>query len=603
MRRIPFAQLFILLILMIEIVIFVDGMFQKKKDPVEKDNFQFEEIEYDDATEKKDMEKAMKIRDTHFWRELMEKCFPLNTRNPDLRTPVDNGFGISEEKLIQIEKFWENMALSADAYVKKWENEVKEFAKMAAYEKWIKPTLLVKGRDPKIVAIECLSQWIKLQNKNLTGQQKLEIVKQAHEQCAKKLYDIVIQNALDWSPICKTDPELTKKFIEILKNKDSRNEKSLYEQLETIVVQHQDIEKIKNVEKKERMKFEGICGVLFELYKDEIHIPMIEKHPEEMKQFPAIDPCEEAKLKPRFLVEKGEFQLSSAMEAIKAVYRLLFKWGNGNCLKIQRTSPPYPAGALLDQPSGQQFHRQCTACYWSRPRHEVCSFTAHSDALSVNIGTLTSAQKDAITAAVQSAVEADIPWVLDPVAVGQALPFRSQFAVELINQWHPTAIRANGSEVMALATMLKQPSGGKIGTDICGKGPDSKVESAAAIGHAKDLALYSGSVVAMTGKNDFIVDPSNPSLMIQLGNGHPLMTKVTGIGCALSASVAAFLALAKSDEHKRRIACLTALVVSSVAGELAAAESRGPGTFAVAYLDKLASISEEDLEKRFKILN
>ncbi|KAL3077822.1 hypothetical protein niasHS_011625 [Heterodera schachtii] len=234
---------------------------------------------------------------------------------------------------------------------------------------------------------------------------------------------------------------------------------------------------------------------------------------------------------------------------------------------------------------------------------EVCSFAAYSDALSVNLGTLTSAQKLAIKAAVKSAVEADIPWVLDPVAVGQALPFRSQFAVELINQWHPTAIRANGSEVMALATMLKQPSGGKIGTDICGKGPDSKVESAAAIGHAKDLALSSGSVVAMTGKKDFIVDPSCPSLMIQLDNGHPLMTKVTGIGCALSASVAAFLALAKSDEHKRRIACLTALAVSSVAGELAAAESRGPGTFAVAYLDKLASISEDDLEKRLKILN
>ncbi|KAL3077824.1 hypothetical protein niasHS_011627 [Heterodera schachtii] len=112
-----------------------------------------------------------------------------------------------------------------------------------------------------------------------------------------------------------------------------------------------------------------------------------------------------------------------------------------------------------------------------------------------------------------------------------------------------------------------------------------------------------GSVVAMTGTDDFVVDPSCPSLMIQLDNGHPLMTKVTGIGCALSASVAAFLALAKSDEHKRRIACLTALAVSSVAGELAADESRGPGTFAVAYLDKLASISEEDLEKRLKILN
>ncbi|KAL3109262.1 hypothetical protein niasHT_010526 [Heterodera trifolii] len=45
------------------------------------------------------------------------------------------------------------------------------------------------------------------------------------------------------------------------------------------------------------METEQMFGVLFELYKNEIHHPMIEKHPEEMKQFPAMDPCEEAKLK------------------------------------------------------------------------------------------------------------------------------------------------------------------------------------------------------------------------------------------------------------------------------------------------------------------
>ncbi|KAL3122811.1 hypothetical protein niasHT_009102 [Heterodera trifolii] len=42
---------------------------------------------------------------------------------------------------------------------------------------------------------------------------------------------------------------------------------------------------------------ENMLSVLLMLYKDEIQLPMMEKHPEEMKQFLAMDPCEEAKLK------------------------------------------------------------------------------------------------------------------------------------------------------------------------------------------------------------------------------------------------------------------------------------------------------------------
>ncbi|KAI3410928.1 hypothetical protein GPALN_003010 [Globodera pallida] len=40
-------------------------------------------------------------------------------------------------------------------------------------------------------------------------------------------------------------------------------------------------------------------------------------------------------VKPKFLVEKGELQLSSAMEAIKSVYRDLFRWGQGSGLSFK----------------------------------------------------------------------------------------------------------------------------------------------------------------------------------------------------------------------------------------------------------------------------
>lgn len=53
--------------------------------------------------------------------------------------------------------------------------------------------------------------------------------------------------------------------------------------------------------------------------------------------------------------------------------------------------------------------------------------------------------------------DADVPWVLDPVAVGCSLPYRSEFALELCRAEEcrrPTVIRANASEVMALTAML-----------------------------------------------------------------------------------------------------------------------------------------------------
>uniref|UniRef100_A0A183BWF2 hydroxyethylthiazole kinase n=1 Tax=Globodera pallida TaxID=36090 RepID=A0A183BWF2_GLOPA len=106
-----------------------------------------------------------------------------------------------------------------------------------------------------------------------------------------------------------------------------------------------------------------------------------------------------------------------------------------------------------------------------------------------------------------SAIESGRPWVLDPVAVGHTLPFRSQFAVELIREWHPTAIRANASEVMALDGMLRRAADdvehGMPADGGAGRGPDSKVESSAAVEHAKNLALCSESLVAMTGQQDF----------------------------------------------------------------------------------------------------
>ena len=69
------------------------------------------------------------------------------------------------------------------------------------------------------------------------------------------------------------------------------------------------------------------------------------------------------------------------------------------------------------------------------------------------------------------------------------------------------------------------------------------------------------------------------------------MTRVTATGCALSAVIGAYAALTPD----RFTATLAALEAYAIAGEIAARESAGPGSFRVAFLDRLAGIATDDL--------
>ena len=82
------------------------------------------------------------------------------------------------------------------------------------------------------------------------------------------------------------------------------------------------------------------------------------------------------------------------------------------------------------------------------------------------------------------------------------------------------------------------------------------------------------TVIGLTGERDFVSDGTR---LATVANGDPLMAKVTAMGCAGSALVAAFLAV----ESDAWLATTAALIAFGVAGEVAAARARGPGSFAV----------------------
>ncbi len=199
---------------------------------------------------------------------------------------------------------------------------------------------------------------------------------------------------------------------------------------------------------------------------------------------------------------------------------------------------------------------------------EVGEFAAFTDALVINIGTLQPAWIASMQLAASTARDAGKPWVLDPVACG-ATTLRTRAATDLL-ALKPTIIRGNAGEILALAGASGAAS----------KGVDSLAGSGAAIDAGKALARSSGAVVAITGVTDYVTDGHD---VVAVAGGHALMPLSTAIGCALTATVAAFATVASPFE-----AAVAALSAYAAAGSLAGERCpNGPGHFPAELCDAL----------------
>lgn len=212
---------------------------------------------------------------------------------------------------------------------------------------------------------------------------------------------------------------------------------------------------------------------------------------------------------------------------------------------------------------------------------EAGAFARVAGGVLVNLGTPYPDTAQAMNAAVMGAESAGTPWVLDPVAAG-ALEWRTALAHELIESHAPAIIRGNASEVMALA--------GGLG----GRGVESIDTPEAALEAATGLAQKHDTVVAVSGEVDHLTDGSR---VLRVANGHPLLTRVTGGGCALGALMAGFAAVV--DDALLAAAAATATL--TVAADGAAREAAGPGTFAVALLDHLDALTPRQLGARVRL--
>lgn len=212
---------------------------------------------------------------------------------------------------------------------------------------------------------------------------------------------------------------------------------------------------------------------------------------------------------------------------------------------------------------------------------EVEEMVSLASALVVNIGTLSEKWIEAMYLAGGRAKKMGIPVVLDPVGAG-ATEFRTKTTNSIIREIKPQIIRGNGSELLAIAQ-----------TGFTTKGVDSTATSETALEAAKDLAKNTGSVVSISGKNDYVTD-GNETCTIK--RGHPLMGRVTGTGCIATALTAAFSGI---NPHYFT-AATEAMVIMGMAGEMAAEESDAPGTFSIKFLDALYKIDGKQIKKRWE---
>jgi len=198
---------------------------------------------------------------------------------------------------------------------------------------------------------------------------------------------------------------------------------------------------------------------------------------------------------------------------------------------------------------------------------EIGSFVAGADALLVNLGTFDRERDLATDIAIDAAACADIAWVLDPVFVDRSAA-RAELARTLIARG-PQAIRLNAAEFSALS----------------GHAPTQEELAA--------FARATRAVVGLSGATDWVADGRR---FAAIGNGHALMAKVTAMGCAVSALVAACLGV----ERDAWLATAGALAIVGVAGELAGETASGPGSFAVGFLDALFNLDAQTLVARAK---
>ena len=221
---------------------------------------------------------------------------------------------------------------------------------------------------------------------------------------------------------------------------------------------------------------------------------------------------------------------------------------------------------------------------------EVEEITSVCNGLTINIGTLNSRTVKSMMLAGKRANALAHPVLLDPVGVG-ASALRTRTAIKLLETVRFTAVRGNISEIKTLALGSGNTKG--VDADVADAVTEQNMERV--IAFAGEFSRKTGAVTVITGAVDLAVDGKRAYV---IRNGHPMMSKVTGTGCMLSAMMAAYLTANKDTPLQAAAAAVCAM---GIAGERAyekmLAAHGGSGSYRMLLMDEISNMDEKILEQ------
>ena len=189
-----------------------------------------------------------------------------------------------------------------------------------------------------------------------------------------------------------------------------------------------------------------------------------------------------------------------------------------------------------------------------------------SHAVMINIGTLDASFIERCVKAANIAEAHGKPIVLDPVGSG-ASKIRTNTSRSLMS--YATIIRGNASEITSL-----------IDENIKTQGVESLLPTEQAKQAANQLARTLNCTIVVSGEEDFITDGQQHS---SLHDGSAMMPLITGMGCTLTAVIAAFQAVIP-DSYT---AATLATAYFGLCGRLTEQKATAPGTFRSVFIDEL----------------
>lgn len=225
---------------------------------------------------------------------------------------------------------------------------------------------------------------------------------------------------------------------------------------------------------------------------------------------------------------------------------------------------------------------------------EVEDITAICNSLVINIGTLNARTIVSMIKVGEKSNALLHPVILDPVGAG-ASKLRTDTAFELLGKIKFTVIRGNVSEIKTIYRGSGSTKG--VDADIADKVTEDNLEET--IRYVKSLSEKTGAVIAMTGAIDIVSD-SEKAYIIR--NGHPMMEKISGTGCMLTAVIGAYCAANKENILN---ATAAAVCVIGLCGESAFEKVKindgGTASLKMYLIDYMSKIDADKLREGAKI--